>query len=646
MQSQLGLILGSPFTHHMVLNSGKEHSIWGWDRPGQRVSAFVEEGAPRGEPVSTTAAADGSFQLALPGLPVGGPYSLRVSGSSEVQLSDVLVGEVWLASGQSNMEWPVAASADADREIAAANHPRLRMLKVTPTAARSPADRVGGQWRVATPADIGRFSAVGYFFARALQERLGVPIGIIDATWGGTPIHSWTSVEALRATMPDVDARLETLSAEAHKLPALREEYAKVLTAWERATFPADPGNVGLGLGYTELSFDDSSWGNMDLPRFWQELGMLHNGVVWFRKTIELPEALRGQELMLQLGAVDDFDHTYVNGEPVGSHPAGTPGAFQIIRRYPIPAQLTREGRLAIAVRVFDHFGQGGFAGPSSEMFLEARAGGGERLPLSGTWRYSVEHAIPLVPNDVWKTYPAPPELLSDHMQPAALHNGMLAPLLPFGVRGFLWYQGEEDVTRHSLYRARQISLIRDLRTRFGQGTLPFYFVQLASFRDTADWPYLREAQAETLSEPETGMATALDIGDSTNIHPSNKQEAGRRLAAIALRRSYGCQDVIDRGPTLERFAIDGGQVSVYFKEAEGLRVRGGGPLLGFELAGADRVYHAAQGSLDQGTVRLSSAPVPRPVAVRYAWADDPKANLENASGLPALPFRSDSWPR
>lgn len=639
------LSLASPFSDHMVLNSGAGQPIWGWDRPGQRVSAWVEGAATASEPVFTTALLDGSFRLTLPELAVGGPYRLCVSGSSEARVEDVLVGEVWLVSGQSNMEWPVSASADAEREIASANQTRIRMLKVAPTAASAPARRVAGAWRVTSPAEVGRFSAVGYYFARALQERLKVPIGIIDATWGGTPIHAWTSVEALRSTMPDVEQRLAALAAQAHRLPALRREYEATLAAWERRVFPADPGNLGVGLGYTELSFDDSSWKTMELPRFWQELGMAHNGVVWFRRTLDLPPALRGRDLELHLGAIDDFDHSYVNGELVGSHPDGTPGAFQLPRRYPIPARLTREGRLAVSVRVFDHFGQGGFVGPRSELFLSLPNAEGERVPLSGSWRFHVEHALPLVPNEVFQSYPSPPELLAQHQQPAALFNGMLAPLVPFGLRGFLWYQGESDVERHSLYRARQIALIRDLRTRFGQGQLPFYFVQLAGFRATAEWPFLREAQAESLSEPETAMATAVDLGEPLDIHPKNKQEVGRRLANLALCRAYGCSDVACLGPTLARTQIAGAHVTVHFAHASGLRTRGGGSATGFELAGPDRVYHPAHAVLQGETAVVGSELVAAPVAVRYAFSDDPLGNLENAAGLPALPFRTDPWP-
>jgi sialate O-acetylesterase len=629
----------------MVLQTGKPTRLWGWDRPGQRVSAGFEGGAAPSERPSATAGSDGKFQLELPLLPAGGPYTLRVSGSSELRVEDVLAGEVWLASGQSNMEWPVAASADAEREISSADRSSIRMIKIAPTAESAPALRVDGAWRVASPEHVARFSAVGYAFAKALEARLSVPVGIIDATWGGTPIHAWTSLEVLRESMPDVDERLKRLAAELEHLPARKAEYEAILSDWERRSFPADPPNTAFQRGYAEREFDDSGWQEMALPRFWQELGMAHNGVVWFRKQVELPAALRGHDLDLHLGAIDDFDHSYVNGELVGAHPDGTPGAFQIPRVYRVPARVTQAGKLCIAVRVFDHFGQGGFAGPSSEMFVQSAGAPGERLSLAGPWRFFVEHAIPLVSGEVYRSYPTPPDVLAQHMNPARLHNGMLAPLFPLNLRGFIWYQGETDVERHALYRARQVALIRDLRAHFEQGQLPFYFVQLASFRATPHWPYLREAQAEALSEPETGMVTALDIGDSNDIHPRNKREVGQRLAALALRRVYGFGDVIDSGPTLLRVTREGHGLSVHFQNAAGLRTRDGTAVRGFEVAGCNRVYHPAQAVLEGERVRLSSPLVPNPSAARYAWADDPSANLENGAGLPAFPFRTDPWP-
>ena len=348
------LVLGSPFSDHMVLQAGRSTRLWGWDRPGQRLTAWFEGSAAPKKRASATAGSDGKFRLEMPLLRAGGPYTLRVSGSAELTVQDVLSGEVWLASGQSNMEWPVAAAADAEREINSADRTSIRMIKIAPTPESEPASRVSGAWGVASPEHVARFSAVGYAFAKELEARLGAPVGIIDATWGGTPIHAWTSVEALRGCMPDVDERLAALTAELEHVAERKAAYDAILSDWERRSFPADPGNLGVERGYEKPGFDDSSWQEMSLPRFWQELGMAHNGVVWFRKQLDLPPALRGQPLELHLGAVDDFDHSYVNGELVGSHPDGTPGAYQIPRVYRVPAHLTREGQLCVAVRVFD----------------------------------------------------------------------------------------------------------------------------------------------------------------------------------------------------------------------------------------------------------------------------------------------------
>jgi sialate O-acetylesterase len=463
------------FTDHMVLQSGRSNPIWGWDRPEQRVTLHIE-GAPTPVPeVVVTARSDGTFRIACPALPVGGPYRLRMRGSRECVLEDVLVGEVWLASGQSNMEWKVAVSADGSLEIAEAVWPQIRMFTVDQQAAREPRAVVGGKWRPCSPETAGDFSAVGYYFARGVHQNLSVPIGIIDASWGGTRVEAWTSIDALRETM-DVDA--------------------------------------------------------------------------------------------------------------------------------------------------------------------------------------AVEHRIVLVSRNVFATCPSMPDALSPQNAPAALFHGMIAPLVPFGLRGVIWYQGESNVDDHVHYRDRLLSLVRDWRSRWGAEDaalhrlergclpreLPFYVVQLANFVASPAWAYLREAQAQALSEPATGIAVTIDIGDPDDIHPRNKQEVGRRLALLALARTYGRVDLEWSGPWLDRVEIDRGEARVWFRHAAGLRARGGGPVRGFALAGADRLYHRAEGRIDGDSVVLKSGDVPVPVAMRYAWADNPDANLENAASLPAAPFRTDRW--
>lgn len=635
------LILPSIFGDEAILQRGRSNPVWGWDRPGQVITLTVEGDSAAHPSATAIAASDGSFRLACPELPAGGPYRLRIRGSSERVLDRVLVGEVWLASGQSNMEWKVAQASDAEREIAAATWPEIRMFTSARLASREISRVGGGQWRTCTPDTAHDFSAVGYYFARELHRELKVPVGIIDASWGGTPIEAWMGMNALRSVM-DIDAELAQWSRSPSDVARIRADYEAAMVRWEAENLPNDTGNEGEAKGWARADLDDDAWPSMTLPGAWQGRGLRFNGTVWFRRTVELDASWAGQDLTLSLGTIDDFDHTYFNGAEVGAHPKGTPGAYQIHRVYQIPAAMVRPGKNVIAVRVFDHIGEGGFMGPSVEMFLETAGPERKRLSLSGAWRYEVERRIPLVSFEVFKTCPAPPSILVQQNSPASLFGGMIAPLVPFGLRGVIWYQGESNTEQHQLYAQRMIAMIRDWRAQFGQAAMPFYLTQLANYVASPAWPFLREAQADALSEPATGMAVTIDIGDSVDIHPKNKQEVGRRLSLLALARTYGRRDVEDSGPVFERVELGEGRARVHFIHAAGLRARGGGAVKGFTLAGADGIHRPADARIDGDSVVVTSAPVAEPKSVRYAWADDPVANLENGAGLPAAPFRTD----
>lgn len=636
------LTLGFPFTDGMVLQQGRSNLVWGRDRAGQRVTLFVE-GAPEAHVIETVTGDDGRFRLSCPLLPAGGPYRLVVEGSKKLIVDDVMCGEVWLASGQSNMEWPLSASQNADAEIDAANDPLLRVLKVKKQTAWEPEERAEGCWEATRPDTAASFTAVGYFFARELRRSLGVPVGIIDCTWGGTTIAAWTSVAGQRSVHPEVDEEIRSLLQRLPELSRLRAEHDEVMGRWERSALPSDPPHTGVEKGYARPEFDHTDWGTMKLPAFWQHHGMKFNGVVWFRRSVDIPEHWRGRDLSLGLGAIDDFDHTYFDGELVGAHPKGTPEAFQIPRRYVVPGHLVRPGKTVIAVRVFDHFGQGGFAGPRRAMSIAPVDDPGDSLALSGAWRIFAEHPIPLVPDSVWATFPRPPLLLTPEHRPGALHNGMLAPLIPYGLRGFLWYQGESDVERHAQYATRQVALVRDLLARFDQGTLPFLFVELAGFRGGRAWPYLREAQQRASAERGTGMVSARDLGDPHDIHPRNKHEVGRRLALLARSSVYG-ETLENSGPRFERVEMDRGAARIWFRSESPLRSSDGTKVDGFELAGSDGRFHRADARLDGDCVVATSPSVPRPQHVRYAFSDTGEGDLTNATGLPALSFRTDDF--
>jgi sialate O-acetylesterase len=635
--------LASLFTDHLVLQADKPCPVWGWDEPGRAVRLRLSGAGLRERTLSAESNAQGEFRFVVPATAPGGPYTLTVEGSGTIVLSDVWLGEVWLASGQSNMEWKVASSKDAAREIESADFPLIRQFKVEPRPSQTPEPTSPGSWRVCSPTTAPEFSAVGYFFARELVRRRGVAIGIIDATWGGTCIEAWISLPVLEGVLPDLAAQRARLEAELADLPRLAAEYSNKLTAWQRASLPGDTGNQGLARGWASPEHDDASWPTLELPTLWQRHGLSFNGVVWFRRTVEIPARFAGHELTISLGAVDDFDDTYLGGELAGSTPPGTVDAHRVRRRYVVPAERVKAGRSVLAVRVFDHFGGGGFVGVPSEMHLESSACPGERVPLAGPWRYAVEREIPLVPMSVFNGYPAPPAALAQQNTPAALFHGMIAPLVPYALRGAIWYQGESNAERHALYRAQQIALIRDWRTRWGQGQFPFYVVQLANFKASPGWPRLREAQASARAEPEADFVVTIDIGDSNDIHPSNKQEVGRRLSLLARARAYG-EDVVHHGPHLRSYTVEERCVRVQLDGAVGLCTSDGEAVRGFWLAGDDGKFVAARAEIQGSDVVLSASEVPEPRAVRYAFSDDPDANLINGAGLPAEPFRTDAY--
>jgi sialate O-acetylesterase len=637
------LKLGGPFSNHLVLQRGRENLIWGVDLPGQRVAVTVEGGKHQYQAVSTIANSGGEWSMRLPRMDHGGPYRVRVAGSSEIVLSDVLCGEVWLASGQSNMELTVDQADHGDEDILGARFGSIRVLKIPHRAARTVEAGVDATWRVCTPESVGEFTAVGYFFARGLHKQLGVPVGIIDASWGGTYIESWISLEALRPVMPELPEELANDARDSTQIERIREEYLQRIRAWERDSLPADPGNLGLLDKWATESFDDNQWKEMELPRFWQAEGLNFNGVVWFRRGVELPKSWAGRELRLSLGAVDDFDQTYFNGVLIGEHPDGTPNAYQIMREYRIPGVLVRPGRNVIAVRVFDHGGDGGFAGPKSALTISKFEGSTKILSLAGTWKYAVELEIPLVSRQILHTYPPPPRVLAEQLASAALFHGMIAPLAPYGIAGFLWYQGENNVEQYRTYREHLVALVRDWRTRFGQGTLPFLLVQLAGFRASEAWPCLREAQFQACQEMNVSMATAIDLGIPDEIHPRNKAAVGYRLLQIALCEVYGQRDVECRGPEAERVSIEGNRIRVFYRHASGLQTADGSALVkGFELAADNGLFRPANAHIDGDTVVVESNDIESPVALRYAWHDYIELNLINAATLPALPFRTD----
>lgn len=555
------------FGDHMLLQRERENAIWGRDLPGQSVTVTLS-----GRMRTTTAASDGRWRIALPALPAGGPHVLTITGSETRRFTDVLVGEVWLASGQSNMEFELAGANDATAAIAAAR-PEVRLFTVAQQTSGEPAADVHGVWRVASPETAPRFSAVGFFFAQKLHATLNVPVGVIHASWGGTPAQAWTSREALAAqpaTRPVAERYQATVSEQASA------EYKRRRDEWYARAFCKDPGNVGFARGFARPDLDDSTFEKLEAPGYWQEQGLAINGAVWLRRAFTVAPQDTSSDFELELGAVDDFDETYVNGVKVGGIGPEKADAWATPRRYRIPKSVLRAGRNVIAVRVFDHFGFGGFHGAPNEMrvFPAGRASAAESL--AGPWRYLVEWSVPF-PKDLLGMEPSPPPGPSNPHSPGVLFDGMIAPLVPYGLRGAIWYQGEANVGRAAEYRALLPALIGDWRARFRQD-LAFYLVQLANFQPRSPepqesaWAELRAAQAATAaSVPGTGLAVAIDIGEGADIHPKNKRDVGLRLALVALAKTYG-RKLEYAGPTFASVKREGSKLRVAFTHADGLR--------------------------------------------------------------------------
>ena len=621
------------FADNAILQRQKPVPVFGTGTPGTEVEIALDQ-----ESRKTKVGKDGRWIVKFPAKEAGGPHELKLNGS--VIARNVLFGEVWIASGQSNMEWSANNANDYDeaRRIA---KPNIRMFTVTKTSVENPLEDVGGAGWVEGNADtVGGFSAVGFWFAEFLAQSTKVPVGVIHTSWGGTPAESWTSMEMLRKT-PSYATRLagyeENLK---NDFPLRQAEYKKALAAYNEER--RDKANEGEAKGWHLPTHNVGDWRKVAVPQTTGSIegpGKPSNGAFWFRVEFDLPSVPGDMEL--SLGALDDFDHTYVNGKLVGKTGEETPNFFSYPRKYSVPASVLKPGRNLVAVRVYDWGGAGGFMSSAKELYI---GGQGKKIPLAGTWSYKAERIAD------FSKIPQEPFGPGNPWAPASLYNGMIAPLVPYGIRGAIWYQGESNADRAFQYRSLFANMIRDWRKRFGQGEFPFYFVQLANFMgrpgqpSESNWAELREAQDMTLSLRNAGMATAIDIGEAQDIHPRNKKEVGRRLALIALNRVHK-EKIEYSGPRFGKLTVLPGALKVQFKHAKGLRSRDGKSPQFFQIAAADRKYVWAEATIVGTSVVLKNAAVPNPVAVRYAWADNPEINLENGDGLPAVPFRTDTWP-
>lgn len=627
------------FSDNMVLQQKTEAPIWGTGKPDGTVEVVTSWDQ---EKYTVRADAQGNWKAKVKTPSAGGPYTITVSDGKPLRLDNVMIGEVWICSGQSNMEMQVEGWGKVmnwqQEKAEADNYPDIRLLLVEKATSPFPITDMkaaGNGWQVCSSESVADFSAAGYFFGRDLHKCRDVPVGLIDVSWGGTYIETWTSKDAL-ATVPEMQEKLKVLEG----LPVSTEEWERKfqsdMKVWEKEVEKVDRGFTDGRAVWAAADFEDSVWKTMEMPGLVQEQGLEgFNGIVWLRKTIDIPEKWEGKELTLNVGIIDDNDFTYFNGVQVG-HTEGC----AIPRSYKIPGEQVKGGKAVIAVRVQDTGGTGGINGSSESVSL--RCSSLEVIPLAGDWKYQVSLDIKDVPQ-------MPVNMANEPNVPSFLSNAMLNPLIPYSVKGAIWYQGESNAGQAYLYRELMPLMITDWRNRWGYD-FPFYMVQLASFtaRQTAPveatWAELREAQTRTLHLANTGMAVAIDIGDSVDIHPKNKQEVGRRLALAARAQTYG-EKIPYSGPMYDTYRIEGNKIRIYFEHTEGrLKTANGEAVKGFTIAGVDHKFHWADAVIEGNTIVVSSPEVAFPVAVRYAWADNPICNLYNGADLPASPFRTDDW--
>ncbi|MCE0484285.1 MAG: sialate O-acetylesterase [Methylacidiphilales bacterium] len=635
------LHLPAIFSEHMVLRAGRSNPIWGWAASGAQVVIRFQD-----ETKKTSADPSGRWRLDLPAAPAGGPYRLEVSsGSESIVLSDVLAGEVWLCSGQSNMEWTVALSAHPQKEIAEGNHPHIRLLAIPRLAREKPQPDVEATWQICSPQTVANFSAVGYYFGRDIQQNLNVPVGLIGSSWGGTTAEAWTEWSFLENEPAFADfvepyqRMLRTGTAEE------RKRKTQLVLDWQKIERYQDPGNRGYFWGWADLETDESEWRDFSAPAIWQEPDQHHQGAVWFRKKVVIPEDWADRDLILSLGELHDFDTSYFNGTKVGGLGKETPDAWCTPRYHQIPAALVRPGQVnTIATRVFVEFDQGGFTGGGPLAIYPEDSPIETHLSLEGTWKYRAEYAFDAtIPPRVREGLNGP----NGHNSPSNLYNGMIAPLAPFGFSGVIWYQGESNDDRPEQYKILFPRLIQSWRKAFGNSDLPFLFVLLANYRARQEkavesgWGEIRAAQLEALKLPHTGVASAIDVGDVRDIHPKDKQTVGHRLALAARALVYQ-QKLVHSGPAFQVAKREGNRLRLVFTHiGSGLTTCNQEPLRGFAVRGsADGPWLWAEAEIQGNTMVVWNRELPEIEEVRYAWANNPIGNLYNKEGLPALPFR------
>jgi sialate O-acetylesterase len=610
----------------MVLQRDARVKVWGWAAKHEKISVAFND------TVYQTSANDrGEWAIVLSDLKAGGPLTMTVSASNTITIKDIMIGDVWLCSGQSNMELPMKrVSWIYEAEILNSENPYIRHFTVPQkyNFKKPEYDLESGGWQAASPKTVPDFSAVAYFFGKELYEKYRVPIGLINASLGGSPAESWLSEDAL-GEFPNHFEEAQKFKNDT-LIKSIEDKDNVRINAWYAQLHQRDEGFSDPLKPWSDPRVNTSGWSSMKVPGYWTstELGPV-NGVVWFRKEMNVPVSMTGKQAKLILGRIVDADSIFINGVFVGTTSYQYPP-----RRYDIPPDLLREGHNTLVVRVISNIGKGGFV-PDKQYELVC---GDQKIDLRGDWHLRLGARMDPLASQTFIRW-----------KPLGLYNAMISPLLNYSIKGVVWYQGESNAGRPLEYRKLLPALIRNWRSKWNGGDFPFLFVQLPNFMETKDqpaesnWALLREAQLRTLALPRTGMAVTIDIGEWNDIHPLDKKDVGKRLSLAAQRVAYGDSTVVFSGPTYQSMKVDGNKFVIAFTNRGSGLVARGGELKCFAIAGADNRFVWAKAKIEKDVVVVWSDAVPNPVAVRYAWADNPEgANLYNAEGLPASPFRTD----
>ncbi len=620
----------------MVLQRDADVKIWGWASKGEEISIrFINS------TYKTVADNNGDWSIVLPKLNAGGPYEMQIDASNSITIHDVMVGDVWVCSGQSNMELPMRrVSWNYPGEIEHSENKYIRQFLVPDKYNfNSPQkDLTLGSWKSASPENTPDFSAAAYFFAKEIYNKYKIPIGLINSALGGSPVESWISADSLKK-FPKYYNEAQMFKDNT-LITKIEEADRARMEAWYTLLRKEDEGYKDQQNVWYDVSLNTSDWSTMQVPGYWANTKLGYkNGVVWFRKKVDIPSSMIGKSAKLILGRIVDADSAFINGVFVG-----TVGYQYPPRRYDIPAGLLKPGENTVCVRVISNIGIGGFV-PDK---LYAIVADGDTLSIEGKWKYRLGAEMPPLMEQTFIRW-----------KPTGLYNAMIAPLLNYPIKGVIWYQGESNADRPQDYNQLFTTMINDWRAKWNERKLPdrqagfpFLFVQLPNFMEVkskpseSNWALLREAQLKALSVPNTGMAVAIDIGEWNDIHPLDKKDVGRRLFLAAEKVAYGDDTVDYSGPIYKSMKIEGNKIILSFDNIDGgLVAKGGKELKSFAIAGADKHFIWAQARIENNKVIVWNDEISDPVAVRYAWADNPAgANLFNKGGLPASPFRTEEF--